>query len=45
MIALEPFGVVRCSRLDVVDDFWGGVEAVIELNSDAGRQPRRLRRA
>jgi tRNA-Thr(GGU) m(6)t(6)A37 methyltransferase TsaA len=34
MITLQPIGVVRCGRIDIVDDFWGGVPAVIELASE-----------
>ena len=33
-IELEPIGYVRSSRSDMDDDFWGSVEAGIEL-SDA----------
>jgi tRNA-Thr(GGU) m(6)t(6)A37 methyltransferase TsaA len=30
-IELEPIGYVRSSRADMRDDFWGGIEATIEL--------------
>jgi tRNA (adenine37-N6)-methyltransferase len=30
-IELEPIGHVRCDRVDIADDFWGSVEASIEL--------------
>jgi tRNA-Thr(GGU) m(6)t(6)A37 methyltransferase TsaA len=33
MIEIEPIGVVRGGRAETVDDDWGGVEAVIELDA------------
>jgi tRNA (adenine37-N6)-methyltransferase len=34
MITLVPIGIVRCDRTDVADDFWGGVQAAIELSAE-----------
>src|SRR5262245_21204241 len=34
MFTLQPIGVVHSSRAQVRDDFWGGLVAIIELNSD-----------
>lgn len=34
MMTLLPIGIVRCSRMEVADDFWGGVPAAIELASE-----------
>ncbi|HTQ81540.1 MAG TPA: SAM-dependent methyltransferase [Thermoanaerobaculia bacterium] len=34
MITLQPIGTVRSSRSEVADDFWGEVEATIELAQD-----------
>jgi tRNA-Thr(GGU) m(6)t(6)A37 methyltransferase TsaA len=36
MITIEPIGVVRNSRGDAVDDFWGGVVSEIVLNDGLG---------
>ena len=32
-VALQPVGTVRGGRIDVVDDHWGDVESVIELDA------------
>ena len=32
-IVLRPIGVVRTSRTDATDDFWGGVRSTIELDA------------
>lgn len=34
VFTLSPIGHVRGGRAEVIDDNWGGVEAVIELDSD-----------
>ncbi|WP_172844403.1 SAM-dependent methyltransferase [Tumebacillus algifaecis] len=31
-IILRPIGIVRSPREEAIDDFWGGVESVIELD-------------
>ncbi|MGW6361560.1 TrmO family methyltransferase domain-containing protein [Streptomyces sp. NPDC055092] len=33
-LQIEPIGVVVEGRTEVADDYWGGVESVIQLNED-----------
>lgn len=33
-ITVQPIGVVRSPRDEAIDDFWGGVESVIELDPE-----------
>jgi tRNA-Thr(GGU) m(6)t(6)A37 methyltransferase TsaA len=34
MFTMFPIGVVRCSRTDVTDDYWGDVECTIEISPE-----------
>ncbi|MFD2169867.1 tRNA (N6-threonylcarbamoyladenosine(37)-N6)-methyltransferase TrmO [Tumebacillus lipolyticus] len=34
MIEIRPIGVVRSPRAEAIDDYWGAVESVIELDAD-----------
>ena len=33
MIEMRPIGIVRSPRTEATDDFWGGVESILQLDS------------